>query len=483
LKARLPLRILFVHTIALLAALPVHAAVFGPDMPGWNPSPASDAKNASADVQAQHDPLAPIQATLSKAQELAQSGNAPDALTLAEGALKDLAALPGSTDGADALRKALEAVRDACKGSDTNGSQTAGSTQPTDKPADAAEKTEAHASSSMNPIQLERNERVEKWINYYAGRGRERFQLWLTRSGSYMDLLTRNLRAEGVPEELANLVFVESGFNMHAKSVARAVGPWQFIRGTARLFGLEMTAYKDERRDPELATRAAARYLRRLYQMFDGSWPLALAAYNAGEGTVQRAIRHQRTNNFWSLRLPRETQDYVPKFLAAMEIASDPQRYGFDIPENSPLNYDEVTLAGPVDMAELARVSGVEVEELQRLNPVFVRHRTPGDKEGTTIRVPHGMGSDVQVALETNYNPKPMTKHELRAATLAQRAELRATSSRHHRRGRAGTHLVRRGETLSQISARYGTSSRNLVRLNGLSSAGDIRAGQRLRIR
>src|SRR5204863_6588731 len=115
---------------------------------------------------------------------------------------------------------------------------------------------------------------------------------------------------------------------MHAKSVARAVGPWQFIRGTARLFGLEMTPYKDERRDPELATRAAARYLRRLYELCDGSWPLALAASNSVEGTVQRAIRRQRTSDFWALRPPRETKDYVPKFMAAMEIASDPGRYG-----------------------------------------------------------------------------------------------------------------------------------------------------------
>jgi membrane-bound lytic murein transglycosylase D len=283
-----------------------------------------------------------------------------------------------------------------------------------------------------------------------------------------------------VPEELANLVFVESGFNMHAKSVARAVGPWQFIRGTARLFGLEMTAYKDERRDPELATRAAARYLRRLYTMFDGSWPLALAAYNAGEGTVQRAIRRQGTHDFWSLRLPRETQDYVPKFLAAMEIASDPQRYGFDLPENSPLRYDMVTVHGPVDMKELSRVSTVEVDELQRLNPVFVRHRMPADKEGTLIRVPHGMGEQVQHALESDYNPRPLTKTELRTAARDHRKELRPTR---HSRGRSrSVHVVRRGETLSQISAKYHLSTRRLRQLNGIADAGDIRAGQRLRL-
>jgi len=465
-------------------------------MPGWNPSASVSSKSAS--VVAEADPLAPIQASLTKAQGLAQSGHQADALTLAESALKDLAAVPGSVSGVDALRQALEAV---CKASsDAAGTAKDAAAASTDK-KDADKKDDASADdkdkkddasasaddadakgSSLNPIQIESNERVDKWVNYYSGRGRDKFQLWLTRSGSYMDLLTRNLRAEGVPEELANLVFVESGFNMHAKSVARAVGPWQFIRGTARLFGLEMTPYKDERRDPELATRAAARYLHRLYDMFDGSWPLALAAYNAGEGTVQRAIRRQGTTDFWSLRLPRETQDYVPKFLAAMEIASDPQRYGFELPQNSPLDTDEVTVAGPVDLTELARVSGIDVKELQRLNPVLVRHRIPGDKEGTTLHVPHGTGTDVQTALDTTYNPKPITKSEIRAATLAARAELRSSSKRHHRRP-GGTHLVRRGETLASIGARYGTSSHRLAELNGLSDAGDIRAGQRLKVR
>jgi membrane-bound lytic murein transglycosylase D len=450
---------------------PALAAVVGPDMPGWNqefigpPQDGSDqAAPAPAESQANSDPLAPIQASLSKAQELAQSGQNPEALQMVDGALKALDGLPVSRPGVASLRDALEDVRDQCSRSDD----------------DAEDEIAEKLPPSLGPVNLERNERVDKWINYYAGRGRDRFQVWLTRSGSYMDLLTRNLRAEGVPEELANLVFVESGFNMHAKSVARAVGPWQFIRGTARLFGLEMTAYKDERRDPELATRAAARYLRRLYTMFDGSWPLALAAYNAGEGTVQRAIRRQGTHDFWSLRLPRETQDYVPKFLAAMEIASDPQRYGFDLPENSPLRYDMVTVHGPVDMKELSRVSTVEVDELQRLNPVFVRHRMPADKEGTLIRVPHGMGEQVQHALESDYNPRPLTKTELRTAARDHRKELRPTR---HSRGRSrSVHVVRRGETLSQISAKYHLSTRRLRQLNGIADAGDIRAGQRLRL-
>jgi membrane-bound lytic murein transglycosylase D len=333
----------------------------------------------------------------------------------------------------------------------------------------------------LKPVTRERNERVDKWLDFFTGRGREQFQRWLQRSGGYMDLLTRNLRAEGVPEELANLVFVESGFNMQARSVARAVGPWQFIRGTAKLFGLKMTPYVDQRRDPELATRAAARYLRRLYEMFDGSWPLALAAYNSGEGTVQRAIRRQGTDDYWSLDLPRETEDYVPQFMAAMEIASDPERYGFELPPHSPFKFDEVTIRGPVDLKVVSLLTSIPVDELRVLNPMFVRHRAPAGNNGTSIRVPKGTGDDVQALLESSYHPKGLSKAELREAARAHRLELRRSPRRSSRSG--GTHVVRRGETLSEIGKRYGKSPASLARLNGIQNAAQVRAGQRLRLR
>ena len=462
-RAARSLHNLLLVSLLTLPAVPASASAFGPDMPGWSQMPPAPRAETPQAKPTDVDPLAPVRAKLAQAEGQALSGKNSDAVETAEEALEDLNKLPPSRPGVASLRERLEDFRDRA-------------TRSADDEADIADGA-PNSLPRLGPVEPERNDRVDAWINYYTGRGRERFQLWITRSASYMDLLTKNLRAEGVPEELANLVFVESGFNMHAKSVARAVGPWQFIRGTARLFGLEMTPYKDERRDPELATRAAARYLRRLYEMFDGSWPLALAAYNSGEGTVQRAIKRQRTTDFWALRLPRETKDYVPKFLAAMEIASDPERYGFEVPENSPLRYDEVLLEGPVDLKEIARVSGVEVQELERLNPSIMRHRAPGEKEGTTLKVPHGMGEEVQLALETTYSPKPLTKGELKAAARAHRLESRQPT----RRG--GTHVVRRGETLSQIGHRYGTSTSRLVSLNGLSDASQIRAGQRLRVR
>jgi membrane-bound lytic murein transglycosylase D len=459
--------------IAFLGYAPARAASLGPDMPAWTIRPGSaDAPDKTAETSkpetpVAHDPLERTLANVSKAEDLMEAGKPSEALPAIQAALLGLDGMPNTQPGVKELREKLSDMKDQCD-------RMSASVLEIDEGADGA----GTPMRKLGPVKPEKNERVDMWIKYFTGRGREDFQRYLARSGVYMDLLTHNLRAEGVPEELANLVFVESGFNMHARSVARAVGPWQFIRGTAKIFGLKMTPYVDQRRDPELATRAAARYLRKLYDMFDGSWPLALAAFNSGEGTIKRAIRRQKTDDYWALRLPRETRDYVPQFLAAMEIASDPEHYGFDLPPNSPFRFDEVLLRGPVDLKLVSGITAIPFDELQNLNPMFVRHRAPAGQDGTSIRVPKGKGDEVQELLQTYYKPKPLSKAELRDASRAQQKELRRAPR--HRRGHV--HLVKRGETLSQIGQRYGKTPSTLARLNRISDQGQLRAGQRIRI-
>ncbi|HMI31491.1 MAG TPA: transglycosylase SLT domain-containing protein, partial [Candidatus Limnocylindrales bacterium] len=441
-KALTALAVLF--AIGVPASAFANAAALGPDMPAWTIHPSGYTSDKTSAIEDEEtvpvpDPLDPILANVERAEDSIDAGRPSEALATIEAAFLALDAVPDSRRGVSALREKLTKMRERCEKMAGSGSSLQ-----TDDGADGAGSTQPQ----LKPVKAERNDRVDKWMDFFTGRGRDQFQVWLVRSGGYMELLTRNLRAEGVPEELASLVFVESGFNMHARSMARAVGPWQFIRGTAKIFGLKMTPYVDQRRDPELSTRAAARYLRRLYGMFDGSWPLALAAYNSGEGTVQRAIRRQGTDDYWSLKLPRETQEYVPQFLAAMEISSDPERYGFELPPNSPFRFDEVLIRGPVDLKLVSGITSIPLDDLKQLNPMFVRHRSPAGKDGTAIRVPPGKGDEVQELLLTSYKPKPLSRTELREASRSQRQELRYHPRRHHR-ARHNTHTVRRGETLS----------------------------------
>src|SRR5262249_12484347 len=177
-------------------------------------------------------------------------------------------------------------------------------------------------------IERQLNADVLKYIAVVTAAGRSTFERWRKRSGRYMDMFRSVLQKEGLPPDLVHLCFVESGFNINARSYAAAVGPWQFMRSSAQLFGLNVNQWVDERKDPEKATVAAARYLKHLYGIF-GDWPLALASYNAREGTVMRAIKAQGTTNYWELRLPKQTEEYVPQFMAALAIARDPVKYGF----------------------------------------------------------------------------------------------------------------------------------------------------------
>ena len=298
-----------------------------------------------------------------------------------------------------------------------------------------------------------RNQRVDFWIRYFTGPGRRRFAVAVERLQRVRPVLEPILRDLGLPPEILVVAMIESGLSTRAVSSARAVGPWQFIRATARLYGLRRNWWIDERRDLVASTWAAGHYLRDLHGIWN-DWLLALAAYNCGEFRVARQIVRQRTENFWHLRLPRQTQMYVPKFLAALEILRDPTHYGFEIPLVEPLRIEDVRIDDATDLALIAEAAGCDLETLRELNPHLRRHATPPGME-VVVHVPAGRAE------------------RCRERLAAIPPDKRVTWVRHR---------VRRGETLSGIARAYGTSVAAIRRLNRLRSAHVIRAGQWLQV-
>ncbi|MFN3740898.1 MAG: transglycosylase SLT domain-containing protein [Thermodesulfovibrionales bacterium] len=235
---------------------------------------------------------------------------------------------------------------------------------------------------------------IEKSISLFTERIKDKFSLWLSRSGKYLDLMKNILKSKDLPEDIAFLPLIESGFNPAAYSVAKAVGPWQFIASTAKRYGLKIDWWRDERRDPIKSTVAAADYLKDLYDMF-GSWNLAMAAYNAGEGKILKALNRTKRDDYWELTstkyIKKETKEYVPKFVAARMIATNPDEYGFDrIEYHQPFDYDEVTINHPIDLDVAARCADTTVEVIKELNPELRRWSTPPGEGSYSLRIPSG---------------------------------------------------------------------------------------------
>jgi membrane-bound lytic murein transglycosylase D len=286
---------------------------------------------------------------------------------------------------------------------------------------------------------------IEKFIRYFQTRGRDRFGLYLSRSGKYVGMMQQILVRYGLPEDLVYLALIESGFSPKAYSVASAAGPWQFIAGTGRRYGLRIDWWADERRDAEKSTHAAASYLRDLYGMFE-SWPLAAAAYNAGEGKIQKAVIRYKSDDFSELirhrYLKQETKDYVPKMLAALTIAKDPGKYGFgDVAYEAPLDLRTVSVPGGTDLAAVARLLEVPVEEIRDWNPELRRFCTPPNREQYDLRL---------------------------SVDAARLAEERMEEIRTEAKITFLQHNVRKRETLQALADRYATTVPILKELNGL---------------
>ena len=207
--------------------------------------------------------------------------------------------------------------------------------------------------------------------------------MWMGRSTRYMSMMKKILREHNLPEDLIYLAMIESGFSTKAYSRAHAAGPWQFIRETGARYGLLVNAWVDERKDPIKSTRAAAQHLSDLFNRF-GSWYLAAAGYNAGEGKISRALAMYNASNFWEITaehchyIKEETKQYVPKMIAAALIAKEPGKYGFaNIYYQDPLSFDEAAVPGNVELKDVAAACGVGVETIVDLNPELKRWVTP----------------------------------------------------------------------------------------------------------
>ncbi len=321
----------------------------------------------------------------------------------------------------------------------------------------------ADLSHTKYGIPITINEMVLKSLNFYLNHGREYFVEGLLRSGRYRPIIERVFREESIPLDLMYLAQVESMFRPNAVSKAQAKGIWQFGKSTAIRYGLKVNHDVDERADPEKSTRAAARYLNDLFAMFN-DWNLVLAAYNWGEGKVQRLVESTGLKDFWQLvnlkrRLPEETKRHIPKIQASVILARNPEKYGLPTELDPPLQYSEVCLSKRIDLREAAKVLGTSVDELKRLNPSLKRLITPANYPNFILKVP----ANTDLGAHEKLAALPLVKNK--SSAIFQ-----------------GRHKVQRGETLIKIAARYNVTLAELEEVNNISSEDVLYAGTWLQV-
>jgi hypothetical protein len=377
------------------------------------------------------------------------------------------------------------------------------------------------------PVEI--NSRVEYWVNYFTGKGRGHFERYLERSEFFIPYIRPLLRAHNMPEDLVYLAMIESGFNNHARSSAKAVGPWQFITWTGRRYGLEVNWWVDERRDTHKSTLAAVNYLKDLYSIF-GTWELAAAAYNAGEAKIARAIRRFGTKDFWVIGRHRflrpETRDYVPKIMAAAIVAKNRKLFGFNsapaqIHEGEVLAADgQVVKVEARDPEEITSEEDVLADEYvgapdEDMTPAAVAAtRSPNDIRNTlpVVRVPtvnrqgHVSGEHIEElevegpadllkvarAAGLSYQTvKALNPEILRWCTpptaksyrlkLPSSAKERFLATYNHeafpRKVEFLVHKVRRGETVDRIARHFGIKPEPVAELNGIHRSSYLRSG------
>jgi len=368
---------------------------------------------------------------------------------------------------------------------------------------------------TINPL-------IQQFINYYQGRGRRDMESGLRRSGRFMKMAREVFRQEGVPEDLAWLGQIESGWNTKAYSSAAASGLWQFVPATGRTYGLRQTAWIDERNSIEQATHASARLLKALGKHYNGNWELALAAYN--NGSIDRAIAHAGVANFWSIYpfIVQQTRDYVPNILATILIAKNPEKYGFHgIRPEAPWTYERYEIAGATSLKLIADATDTSVDVIQTLNPELRRDTTPRG-EPYMVRVPAGKSKQLASVLKRIPSER---RDSVRVVSVAPGEELQSVANRtgvnvatlqamnagidlksanklvvpggsvrltNWRRAASPADTTtaasltrvraRKGDTIASIAAAHKLSVDELARLNGIAPNVELQAGQEIRL-
>lgn len=339
------------------------------------------------------------------------------------------------------------------------------------------------AKSSID-FSFDTNPLIQQFINYYQGRGRSTMESGIRRSGQFMKMARKIFREEGVPEDITWLGQVESAWRPRAQSWAAASGLWQFIPGTGQTYGLRQTAWVDERNSFEKATRASARYLKDLANHYNGDWQLAMAAYNTGQGNVDRAIARAGKRSFWAIYpyIAQETRNYVPNILATILIAKNPEKYGFrNVRPDAPLSYDIVRVPGATSLHHVAAATGISLDYIRSINPELRRDVTPRG-EAYDIRIPGGKANQFVAYLKNipvNQRDVAPRSNNVQLVTLT-RAKVNADAAQ------AGSSLMkikaRAGDTIAKIAERSNVSADDVARLNGMAVDAELQPGQEIKV-
>ena len=329
------------------------------------------------------------------------------------------------------------------------------------------------------------NEAVRANIELYTGRLRNRVSLMLGVANFYMPLFEEALDAYGLPLELKYLPVIESALNPSAVSRAGAVGLWQFIISTAKLYGLQSNSLVDDRRDPIKSTWAAARYLKDLYDIYH-DWNLVIAAYNCGPGNINKAIRRAGgKTDYWEIYpyLPRETRNYVPAFIAANYVMNYYCFHNICPMETAvPIATDTIQVNREIHFQQIADICGVSMEELRSLNPQFKRNIIPGNSSPQTLRLTTSHISAYIERQDTIYNHRRAELFRNRKYVTASAPSSSRSASRRKVTPATGTRInykIRSGDTLSTIAKEFGVTVSDIQDWNGMSNT-RITAGKTL---